>query len=155
MDVEIFDQEEALDDELVSSFLQCCQECLVARGIVSKQVRIEMSVAVVNKAEMQRLNNQYRRIDEPTDVLSFCYEKNDDLVSGEIIICPAVIKKYALEDGVVFVREVCKNVAHGLLHNLGYEHGEKMFALQEEMIEYGRITGTCSADDFTKSLGGV
>jgi probable rRNA maturation factor len=86
-----------------------------------------LSIALVGQAEMKRLNKEYRRKDRTTDVLSFRY---DD--SGEIVICPAEVRKNAEESNSTFDRELAKVLIHGILHLLGYDH-EKNKAKTEKM----------------------
>ena len=134
MQLEIYNPKGEIADDMIASFLKRCEIVLKKMDVVSKQAKIEMSVAMVDSAEMRRLNMKYRSEDEPTDVLSFCYEQDKATISGEIILCPDVIRTYAQEDGQPFEQEVRKNIAHGLLHVLGLEHGEKMFSLQDELV---------------------
>lgn len=106
--------------------------------------KIELSVALVESEEMRILNNQYRKKNKPTDVLSFSehedskkicesaiIEKAEAFFLGEIILCPAYIEKNAEEDGETFDYALNYIVSHGILHLLGFSHGKKMFALQK------------------------
>jgi probable rRNA maturation factor len=92
-------------------------------------------VALVDETEMKKLNQQYRGKDDSTDVLSFCYENSAGELNGELVLCVAVIKKNAQQDGSAFELEFRKNLAHGFLHILGFEHSDEMFAWQKEMAE--------------------
>jgi probable rRNA maturation factor len=82
---------------------------------------------------------QYRGIDSVTDVLSFTL--NTKPLVGEVYICP----KYILENIPVekFQEEILRNIVHGILHILGYDHvgeftkeneKEEMFVKQEEIL---------------------
>ena len=53
-----------------------------------------LTIRIVDEAESQLLNNQYRKKNEPTNVLSFLI--NDKPLLGDIILCHSVIKKEAL-----------------------------------------------------------
>ena len=53
-----------------------------------------LTIRIVDEAESQSLNNQYRKKNEPTNVLSFLI--NDNPLLGDIILCHSVIKKEAL-----------------------------------------------------------
>lgn len=100
----------------------------------------EVSVALVDIEEMHALNEEYRKISAPTDVLSFLYEVIPR-ISGEIIICPAYVKEQAKEYGVSFLKEFVMLLIHGTLHLLGYDHekngreAELMWKRQEELEE--------------------
>ncbi len=91
----------------------------------------EISVVLVDKKEIQKINKKYRGKDAPTDVLSF--EELD-----EIFICPEVIKK----EDLAFV------LIHGILHLLGYNHegakkeAEKM--KEKEKYYFNEILSTKS-----------
>jgi len=122
-------------EKLILSTFGMAAEILVERGIVPKEKEVELSVAVVDRDEIQNHNKEYRKKDEPTDVLSFCYENDSKHVSGELILCLEVIKENAAEDKIPWEEEFRKNIFHGLLHVLGYEHGDEMFSLQESMMK--------------------
>jgi len=52
-----------------------------------------VSLAFVSKEEIKKLNNKFRKKNNPTDVLSFKLSEKNFL--GEILICPEVVKKNA------------------------------------------------------------
>jgi probable rRNA maturation factor len=131
------------------------------RGLVAPVFCLSLSLAFLGSEEMRRVNKQYRDRDETTDVLSFAYERELDSgeqiirVEGEMLFCGSVIEERAREnreslekkDGRlkseqqktprIFYEEFYLDLAHGCLHLLGYEHGEEMFKLQEELA--GRL----------------
>ncbi len=105
---------------------------------------ISISLALLSEEEMQTLNNKYRQRDSVTDVLSFCeYESIEDLKNvsepeiflGELILCYDDIGKYAQEKKIELQKEMAKVVSHGVLHLLGFSHSEKMFAIQNKVVE--------------------
>lgn len=79
----------------------------------------EASVVFVNSGKIKELNKKYRNIDASTDVLSFA--GGTDFL-GEIVICPAEVKKNAKEAGDSFKKELVFVFIHGILHLLGYDH---------------------------------
>lgn len=105
-----------------------------------------VSLTLVDKQEIQNLNKQYRDTDRPTDVLTFAFLEADvfnpdnviDL--GNIVICPQVAKEQCVKYSHPFEREMAFLFIHGLLHSFGYEHhrseeeAEKMFSLQNEIL---------------------
>lgn len=78
----------------------------------------EISIAVVNSKEIQKLNKQYRKKNKPTDVLSFG-KVGDEI--AEIVICPEEVEK----NGKDFKKELAEVVIHGALHLLGHAHEKK------------------------------
>ena len=95
---------------------------------------IEVSLTFVEPDEMLELNEQYRGIDEPTDVLSFpLWEEEDgrfllpskdwdEVALGDIVICPRVVIDFARASEKEPEEESVLIYIHGLLHLLGYDH---------------------------------
>lgn len=79
-----------------------------------------LSLAFVNKPEIERLNKKFRKNNKATDVLSFSLDEKGYL--GEIVICPVVVKENAKKYNLVFKKELLKVFVHGILHLLGYDH---------------------------------
>lgn len=77
-----------------------------------------VTVTVVDKKAIQKLNKQYRKLDKPTDVLSFpildVIPKTSDIpvLLGDIVICPEMINDHSF----------LELVSHSTLHLLGYHH---------------------------------
>lgn len=108
----------------------------------------EISVTIVDNAEIRKINNKFRNIDRATDVLSFPLIDFDNeglpsdgskIYLGDIIISIERAKEQANEYGHSLDREVGFLTAHSMLHLLGYDHmvpeEEKvMFAKQEEIL---------------------
>ena len=88
----------------------------------------ELSIALVDEDEMAHLNNQYRGIDGPTDVLSFgcddpCPAPGDEPITlGDVVIAPTVAERQAAERGHSVEHELDVLLVHGVLHLLGYDH---------------------------------
>lgn len=86
----------------------------------------ELGLAFVGPEEIRSLKREHLGIDEPTDVLSFPIDARDELpnglprVLGDVILCPQVV-------GEGWRRPL----THGLLHLLGFDHGEEMDAREE------------------------
>lgn len=104
------------------------------------------SVVFMNDEEIHEMNRDYRGVDRVTDVISFAFEDNNDLVYndirmlGDIFICIPQMKRQAIEYGHSERRELAFLAVHGILHLLGYDHmneeDEKvMFALQELILD--------------------
>ncbi|MGB4592896.1 MAG: rRNA maturation RNase YbeY [Coriobacteriia bacterium] len=88
----------------------------------------ELSIALVDAGEMARLNEQYRGIKDPTDVLSFgcddpCPTPGDEPITlGDVIIAPDVAEAQAADLGTTIESELNLLLVHGILHLLGYDH---------------------------------
>ncbi|MCX6762045.1 MAG: rRNA maturation RNase YbeY [Candidatus Moranbacteria bacterium] len=106
--------------------------------------RLNLSLAWVSEVEIKKINKQYRKKDKATDVLSFCEfedagrlkkSSESDLFLGELILCYNYIKESAQDctSETELQKELAKIIAHGVLHLLGFSHGKKMFAIQDEV----------------------
>ena len=109
------------------------------------------SVIFVEDEEIHTINRDYIGVDRVTDVISFAFEDNNDLVYneirmlGDIYICIPQMKRQAESYSHSEKRELSFLAVHGLLHLLGYDHmneeDEKvMFALQELILNEQNIT---------------
>lgn len=99
----------------------------------------ELSLTFTDNQTIHYLNQQYRQIDRPTDVLSFQQDLDNGLL-GDIVISvekaieQAEEKKHSPEFELAFL------ATHGFLHLLGYDHMELeeekvMFALQDDLMK--------------------
>lgn len=89
-------------------------------------------LSFVKKPVMLRLNRRFRGKSRPTDVLSF--NMNEGRIIGDVIICPSVARRNAVEYGVTFEEEISRLAVHGMLHLMGHNHGKKMFELQDRLM---------------------
>jgi probable rRNA maturation factor len=86
----------------------------------------ELGLIYVGPDEMRSLKREHLGIDEATDVLSFPLDGRDVLPDGEpralgdVVLCPQVVGD-----------EWRRPLVHGLLHLLGYDHGEEMDTREE------------------------
>jgi probable rRNA maturation factor len=103
----------------------------------------DLAVMLADDALLQSLNHQYLGIDAPTDVLAFAGSEPDPesgaAYLGDIAISLAQAEAQALAAGHPTESEVQLLVVHGVLHLLGYDHGEeqarsRMWAVQGEVL---------------------
>lgn len=99
----------------------------------------EFTLTFVEPEAIQNLNRTYRNIDAVTDVLSFESDGEIDPQTnieylGDIVICADQAQKQAELSGHSLEDEIALLEIHGLLHLLGYDHGDD--AEREEMWKY-------------------
>ena len=124
----VLDGDQEPDEKLVK-ILTMVAELTAEREIAPD---CEVSLLFAGPDEIQELNAKYRGIDEPTDVLSF--PMGGEML-GDIVICGEIAEKQAKEYGHSVERETAFLFTHGLLHLLCYDHGERMRAAEEEILE--------------------
>ena len=86
-----------------------------------------ISFIVVDSNKIWEINKEYRKIDSPTDVISFA--AIDDSIDGsipeemgDIFICKERVLSQANEYGHSILREFAFLCTHGVYHLLGYDH---------------------------------
>jgi len=84
----------------------------------------QVTIRLVESAEGQELNREYRGKDYATNVLSFPYE-TEPLVIGDLAICHPVVVREAAEQGKPLAAHYAHLVVHGMLHLQGYDHEEE------------------------------
>jgi probable rRNA maturation factor len=88
----------------------------------------ELGLVWVGAAEARALKREHLGLDETPDVLSFPIDGRDELAEGvprhigDVVICPEVVGEDWREP-----------LVHGLLHLVGYDHGEEMQAREEAL----------------------
>ena len=99
---------------------------LAAEGVTDG----ELGIAFVPADEMRALKLEHLGIDEVTDVLSFPIDGRDPLPGGgvpralgDVVLCPEVVGD-----------EWRGPLVHGLLHLLGYDHGDEMESREREHV---------------------
>lgn len=109
------------------------KKCFEAEHLENSKLYI--SITLTTPDNIKQINKEYRKIDKPTDVLSFpMFEKeeidekiqNQDFefedVLGDIVISVEQVKLQASEYGHSFERELAYMVVHGFYHLMGYDH---------------------------------
>jgi len=110
---------------------------------------IEISVLFTDDKFIRSLNNKYRGIDEPTDVLSFSLkegaikspEVESDKLLGDIIISMETAQRQADNLNHSMEKELTVLLIHGLLHLTGYDHekGKDYKIMREKESEMLKI----------------
>jgi probable rRNA maturation factor len=85
-----------------------------------------LSITLVGKRAIARLNEEYLGHRGATDVISFGFRRvaDKDPVVGDIYVAPEVARQNARAAGVTVREEIARLVVHGTLHVLGYDHPE-------------------------------
>jgi probable rRNA maturation factor len=122
----------------------------------------ELSVLLVETSAMTDLHGRYMGEDGPTDVLAFpqddafdpavpeSVDEDPTVLLGDVVLCPEVARRQAARAGHSAERELHLLCTHGILHLLGYDHGEpaeerEMFLLQDKLLmswDAARAAGT-------------
>jgi probable rRNA maturation factor len=85
---------------------------------LKKQLPRKVAVVSISEKKSQALNKAYRKKDTPANVLSFLY--GDDY--GEILVCPAVIRREAKEQEHAYAYQMTWMILHGMIHLAGMHH---------------------------------
>lgn len=99
----------------------------------------QITLALLDPAEMQEANLQFHDADEATDHLGFQYDAPEGEVSGDIFICPEVCVEQAAEFGETPRRELARVSVHGILHLTGWRDDtparrRRMRAREDEVL---------------------
>lgn len=102
----------------------------------------ELTIRVVDEAEISELNSTYRHKNYATNVLSFPSdlppEMNDGIpLLGDIVICAAVVNQEALSQHKTPDAHWAHMIVHGTLHLLGFDHED---AHEADLMEAEEIT---------------
>ncbi|HSC68940.1 MAG TPA: rRNA maturation RNase YbeY [Cellvibrio sp.] len=104
----------------------------------------EVSVYIVDEAEGQELNAQYRGKDYPTNVLSFPADIAEEVgvpLLGDLVVCAPVVEREALEQGKSLHAHWAHMLIHGTLHLVGFDHIDDDDAETMETLETQIVTG--------------
>jgi probable rRNA maturation factor len=101
-------------------------ERFVLRARKAIRLRDTVNVLVTSSRELRSLNRQFRRIDKPTDVLSFpaprAVQRQTRRVAGDVAISADIARENAIRLGHSAADEVKILALHGILHLAGFDH---------------------------------
>jgi len=104
----------------------------------------ELTVRVVDEAEITALNREYRGKEGATNVLSFPYTAMPGVSTallGDVVICAPVVASEAVAQNKPLEAHWAHMVVHGVLHLLGYDHQQDSEAQQMENRETELLAG--------------
>ncbi|MCA9024982.1 MAG: rRNA maturation RNase YbeY [Planctomycetaceae bacterium] len=97
------------------------ESLLTGEGVV----HADISLAIVDDAEIHVINRQYLNHDYPTDVISFLLAEDTQdgirRIDGELVISGETAARSALDYGCSPEDELALYFVHGLLHLCGYD----------------------------------
>jgi len=159
MPVDVYAADEQTGGEVdLDRWSELARSVLAAQGVSGEA---EVSLLFVDEPSIAALNQQFLGREGPTDVLAFPIEdepvpggRSPDLggsgpgtepgdepltLLGDVVVCPVVAARNAVEHGVAYEDELALLVVHGLLHLLGMDHkvdaeAERMEALERRLL---------------------
>ena len=103
-----------------------------------------LTLRVVGTREGRALNRRFRRRDRATNVLSFAYGSE-----GDIVLCHPLVAREARAQGKSMRAHYAHLVVHGVLHLRGYLHDDKASARRMEAREIRILRRLGFADPYT------
>lgn len=137
--------ENMLSVGIMDMLQRAAAECVINEELDPENV--EISLSFVTADEIRDLNNNYRNIDKPTDVLSFPLIEDfneigtdEEIMLGDVVICLEKAREQAGEYGHSEEREIVYLFVHSVCHLLGYDHMEddektEMRAAEEKVMK--------------------
>lgn len=101
---------------------------------------VELNYIFCSDAYLLRLNVEHLDHDYYTDILTFPYA--DDAIHGDIFISTERVADNAATLGLPFFHELCRVMAHGVLHLAGYRdetEAEEMRMREKENYYLGKL----------------
>lgn len=143
MSIEVLNETEMPVDALE---MVACARYVLAEMNVHPQA--EVCIKLVDEPTMETLHQQWMDLPGPTDVMSFPMDElrpgrdgqePAEGILGDIVVCPQVAARQAVEAGHTTAEELLLLTTHGLLHLLGFDHAEpqeeaEMFELQRRLL---------------------
>lgn len=163
--------EESVPDGLTEMFVQqCCRAAFDGQILLSlgDVATLELSVELLDTDAMRELNNQYRQKNSATNVLSFAsglpvmmasgsspdtQDSNGQaagglLVLGDLVLCPEVVAREALEQDKPLLHHWAHMLVHGCLHLCGHDHEVEREAQLMEAAEIRILSGLGMPDPY-------
>ena len=154
VEVSFLDIEE--NEKYIEEIKRVIKKCFDIEDMNSSKLYV--SITLTDSENIKSINKTYRKIDKPTDVLSFPMFQKEELeqiikskenrvkdVLGDIVISIQKVYEQANEYGHSFEREFAYMLVHGFYHLMGYDHIEEkdkaiMRPKEEKVLQELNIT---------------
>jgi probable rRNA maturation factor len=112
----------------------------------------EVSVMLSDDARVREVNRAWRKMDKPTNVLSFPAAEADKISSspflGDVILAFETVEREAADEDKPFADHVAHLMVHGFLHLIGYDHETDQEAERMEALETRALAELGIADPY-------
>ncbi len=111
----------------------------------------ELSILLTDDQGIQTINQNYRGVDKPTDILSFSMREHQGTAEplpphpgllGDLVISVPAIRRQAQARKVAWQVEMKLILIHGILHLLGYNHAKLVDKLRMQSL-HGVLSNLC------------
>ena len=130
----------------IKKWIYICLQNVFSKTRLNEIKHIMINVNFVNKNTMIEYNNNFRGINNITNVLSFAnnviikdgYDVNMDIafiLLGEMVLCCEKILEEAQEYNKTFIERYTHIFIHSILHLLGYDHIDEKERIKMEQLE--------------------
>jgi len=94
-----------------------------------------ITVRLVGAAEGRKLNREFRGKDYSSNILTFTYPSENDVIQADLVICMPVVVKEAKEQKKSFDHHFAHLIVHGALHAQGFDHEDELESQAMESLE--------------------
>lgn len=116
----------------------CAKAAGAAAAILERAQPADLSVALMDDADIQKLNAHYRGKDKPTNVLSFAPDGHNP-VMGDIALAYETCAREAEAKRISLTDHFVHLLVHGYLHLSGYDHQTETDAGVMEALEISAL----------------
>ena len=141
LSVEAIIDESLWDKQLINDFQKnlnkISSEIYKNSNLININKKNHVSLSFAGDKKIIELNKRFRKINLPTNVLSFpsFIQKNNKIFLGDIIFSAETIFREAKRDKKSFKSHLIHLFIHGVLHLIGYDHQTENNAKIMENLE--------------------
>jgi probable rRNA maturation factor len=117
------------------------------RVVTPETASYTVDISIVTSPKMAKINQAFRKKNEPTDILSFSTHEffQRQGVLGDLVVCAPIALKQAKEIGHSWKKEIDVLLVHGILHLLNFDHETGPKDAKEMSKWEGKILGSAYA----------